>query len=293
MKNLMKKLSILYVVFAGISWGTAGLFIRPLSKYGFNSFQLASARCIVAVIAALIFTILTNKKSLKITPIQLLLFLVSGTTFYAMATLYYMSMQAASISTAAVLLNMAPVIVMVVSLIFLGEQFSLRKGVAMFIALLGCALVTGLIGGMRFDIAGIIYGLLSALCYATYSICVNLAVKKGSSSGTTTLYSFLFAALVSFIFSPPDILVNTITDAGTVGLVLIISFGIVTGFLASFLYSQAMKKLPAGLVSALAAIEPLTQTILSIVVLGEVLTIASTIGICLILASVVTLSFEV
>ena len=46
----MNKLSILYIVLAGVSWGTAGIFVNNLSPYGFSSVQMTSMRNIVAAI---------------------------------------------------------------------------------------------------------------------------------------------------------------------------------------------------------------------------------------------------
>ena len=98
----MKKFPILYVIFAGLSWGSAGLFVHCLSGYDFGSLELALTRCGVSAILALILALITAPKSLKITRKQLWPLLLAGASFYGMASFYYMAIKNSSTSTAAV-----------------------------------------------------------------------------------------------------------------------------------------------------------------------------------------------
>ena len=67
----MKKTPILYVIFAGLAWGSAGLFVHLLSSY-FSSLELALTRASVSAGLAILVALITNPKSLKITFRQLL-----------------------------------------------------------------------------------------------------------------------------------------------------------------------------------------------------------------------------
>jgi drug/metabolite transporter (DMT)-like permease len=236
--------------------------------------------------------LITNPKSLKITLRQLLPLALACVVFFTMASFYYMAIQNSSTSTAAVILNMAPVFVMVFSTVFWGERFTLRKGLAVGAAVIGCALVTGIVGGVVFAPIGILYAFLSCVSYATYSISVRTAAKRGVTAATSNTYIFLIASIVACFVAGPRELVNRAVSVSPWILLALIGFGAVTGFLASFLYTKAMEKLPAGVVASMSAIEPLTLTVTGIVFLHDKITVYSAIGMVMILVSVFVLSLE-
>lgn len=287
----MKKTPILYVIFAGLAWGSAGLFVHLLSSY-FSSLELALTRASVSACLALLVALITNPKSLKITLRQLLPLALAGVVFFTMASFYYMAIQNSSTSTAAVILNMAPIFVMVFSTVFWGERFTLRKGLAVGAAVIGCALVTGIVGGMVFAPIGILYAFLSCASYAAYSISVRTAAKRGVTAATSNTYIFLIASIVACFVAGPRELVSKAGSVSPWILLALIGFGAVTGFLASFLYTKAMEKLPAGVVASMSAIEPLTLTVTGIVFLHDKITVYSAIGMVMILVSVFVLSLE-
>ena len=287
----MKKFPILYVVFAGLSWGSAGLFVHFLAPY-FSSLQLAFVRSGVSAVVALVLALITDPKSLKLTFRQLLPLALGGIAFFSMASFYYMAIANSSTSTAAVILNMAPIFVMIFSTVFWGERFTLRKGLAVLAAVGGCALVTGIVGGMVFAPIGILYGFLSCVSYATYSISVRTAAKCGVKAVTANTYIFLVASIVAAFFANPVALVKSAASVPFYLVIALIGFGFFTGILPSFLYTKAMEKLPAGVVASMSAIEPLTLAVTGIVFLHDVITVYSGIGMVLILGSVFVLSLE-
>ncbi len=287
----MKRFPILYVIFAGLSWGSAGLFVHFLAPH-FSSLQLALTRAAVSAVLALFVALITNPKSLKVTFRQLLPLVLAGVVFFTMASFYYMAIANSSTSTAAVILNMAPIFVMIFSTVFWGEKFTLKKGLAVAAAVIGCALVTGIVGGMVFAPIGILYGFLSCISYAAYSISVRTAAKRGVTAATSNTYIFLIATVVACFVTSPAELVGKASEVSLWLVLALVGFGAVTGFLASFLYTKAMERLPAGVVASMSAIEPLTLTVTGIVFLHDKITLYSAIGMVLILGSVFVLSLE-
>lgn len=288
----MKKYPVIYVILAGLSWGSAGLFIHFLSAFGFESSDFTMARCMVSAVVALILALLFHRKNLRVTARQLVPLVGSGLSFCAMAYFYYMGIKYSSAPTAAMILNLAPIIVMAFSVLFWKERFTLQKGLAVLGALVGCALVIGIADGMIFSPKGIIYSFISCAGYATYSIMVRTASKRQVETTTITVYNFLFASIVSLFLFHPLNLVEKATSVPFHAIIALVGFGAVTGFLASFFHSKGLEKLPAGVVASMASIEPMTITVTSVIFLGEQLTVAAVVGIILILASVTVLSLE-
>lgn len=281
----MKTKAFILIIIAGILWGTSGIFVNYLKPYGFSSIQMTSMRSIISVAVLAIYIAITNRKLFKVKPFDLLLFLLSGLSFFGTASCYYASMQMTSVSTAVILMYTAPVIVMIFSVAFLGEKFTKMKGVSTALMLIGCCLVSGVVGGLKFNALGIFIGAMSGVCYSAYNIITKIAMKRGANPVSTTFYTFLCAAIVSLVSNPIDMISHFESNpAFTVPLAVLL--GIVTCISPYFLYTLAMRDLPAGTASALGIIEPMAATVFSIILLDEKLSVYSIIGIVLILTAV-------
>ena len=289
----MKKTAILYIILAGIGWGTSGIFLKGLVAYGFTPMQTTTVRAIIAALGFALYILLTDRKSFKVSAGELLLFALGGAAIYGTAAFYFSSIEASSASTAVVLMYTAPVIVMVVSVAFLGERFNLAKLVSVALVTVGCALVSGIIGGLKFSVFGIVLGLLAGIAYSSYNLITRIQMMKGMSSTSSTLYGFAFMAVISLIVTSPaktlDVAIKAI-KASPSALVLMLGIGVVTCILPYLFYTLALKHLPAGTASSLAVVEPVAATLFSVFIFGERLDLTSVIGIIMILSAVLILS---
>ncbi len=288
----MKKLSFISVIVAAMLWGTSGLFVHYLSLYGFSALQVTAIRSTVAALSICIYALLTNKHLFKIKPKMLLLLAASGLSFYGAAACYYASMKMTSVSTAAVLMYTAPVMVMVYSVIFLGEKMSKLKGAAVVLMLVGCCLVSGIVGGLTLNPLGTALALLAAVCYAAYTILSKVEMNAGCHPLTATIYSAIFMALCALIVANPVDIVKTGMANPLPVILLGVGLGLCTFVIPSALFNLAMKRIPAGITSALSIIEPMSATVFGILFLDQVPDIFSFIGIAVIMLSVVFLALE-
>lgn len=286
----MKKTNIFLAVLAALAWSTAGLFVTKLTEYGFDSAMIASGRCIFGALSALLFVLVTNRKALKITFAQLGISVLGGIIFFAMATAYFHSINSSSASVAVVLLYTEPAWVMLISALFWGEKFTRKKIIALPLLIIGCGLVSGIVGENQISIPGILYGLLSAIFYTLYSVCSKLSDELRLNPITFTVYSFLAAAISSMIVSSPIEMMHRIEVSPWYVVLLLAGLGILTGSVASFTYTLAMRKLPASLVASVATIEPLMSAVFSVIFLHERLTVSLAIGVVLILGSILLIS---
>lgn len=288
----MKKMGLIYIVLASILWGTSGIFVKFLAPYGITSLQMTFIRGIVASLSMCIFILITNRNLFKTNFKEILLFIGSGASFFLTASCYYQSMQLTSVSTAVVLMYTAPIFVMIYSVSFLGEKLSTMKILSVAGMLVGCALTSGIIGDLKFDAVGIAVGFLSGIAYASYNIFTKIEMKKGINPMKANLYCFLFSVILGLIVSKPAGIMDAIVITPSVVIPLCIGMGIFACILPYFLYTIALREIPAGMASSLGILEPMAATILSVVILGEKLSIYSIVGIVLILGSVFLLSRE-
>ena len=179
----------------------------------------------------------------------------------------------------------APIYVTAFSITFLGEASSKLKLISLGVMLVGCALVSGVVGGLAFDPVGILLGILSGVVYATYNVLTKIALRRGVGAITLSLYGFLFMALTALITARPSRIFENAAKDPTVAVPLVIGLGIFTFVLPYFFYTLSMRDLPAGTASALSVIEPLAATVFSAVLFFEIPSPISAVGIILILAA--------
>lgn len=288
----MKKRAFIYIIAAGILWGTSGIFVKSLSPYGYTSLDLTALRGIISFIFFLTYAAIRERSAFKVTAKQLLYFLGIGLTLFGTAGFYFLSLEATSISTAVVLMYTAPVYVTVFSAIFLGEKFSKPKIAAVVMMFLGCCFVSGIIGGMKFDFLGILFGIIAGLSFASYNILTKICMQKSFSPISANLYGSAFMTAIALVFSNPAQVVTSTKEKPLVLLPALVALGVVTFVLPYLFYALGMKELHAGTASTLSTVEPLSASVFGIVLFNESLTVFSVIGMSLILFAVTLLGLS-
>ena len=287
----MDKFSILLIMLAGTSWGTAGLFSNALYCLGFSPFQVSSGRMLFATVFMLLFVLLRSPKRMKVRPMSAIPYAVCGISLLGTSCTYYWAMSLTSFSTAVVLMYTSPIIVTAFSVIFLGERLTPQKVAGILGALIGCCLVTGIIGNLRFTLFGIFVGLLSGIFYSIYNLAVKIEMNRGDDPVCTTAYCFIISFIASlFVANPAETLAAV--AAKPHALLYMAGMGFFIGAFPYLIYTLAMRKIPAGVASSMSCVEPMVATIVSVLFMHETLTVFSAIGILLILGSVMLLSRE-
>ena len=286
----MKKSALLYIVLAGICWGTSGIFVNLLSPYGFTAVQMTCMRSVVSAVGMGVYLFLRDKSAFRVSLSQLFMFALSGAAVFGTATLYFAAIGHSSVSTAVVLMYTAPVFVMAYSVAFLGEKFNMRKAVAVVLVIGGSVLVSGLIAGARFSLLGTLLGLASGLAYSAYNVVTKIQMLKNCNPLSATFYSFSVMALIALCVCRPVQIVHIAAQRPVYLTLLMIGIGVFTFVLPYLLYTIALRDIPAGTASSLAIIEPMAATVFSVTLFGEKLSLASFIGIVLILGAVFMLS---
>ena len=287
----MKKRAILFIVIAGIMWGTSGLFSHTFSQYGYTALQKTAVRGTVALICMLAFVLLRQRRALRISPRSIPLYAAIGACLFGAAACYYAAMELSSVATAVVLMYTSPIYVLIFSVIFFGEKLTPIKIVGVVGMLIGCCFVSGIFGGFEGSFLGILLGLLAGVTYGGYSILAKIAMRRGGEPMSTTLYGFAGMAILALCTCKPAAIIPNMMQNPALLIPLSVALGVVTYVFPFFLYTIGLRDLPAGTASALGIVEPMAATLFGIFLLNEPITWLSVVGIVLILGCVLLLSF--
>ena len=186
---------------------------------------------------------------------------------------------------AAILLYTAPAIVMVLSYFLFQEKLTKRKLLALVMTFVGCVLVTGILTETgNVTAGGILVGLGAGLGYALYSIFSRYALERGYTSLTITFYTFLIAAIGSFLFADMGKVARVAMNGGG-NLFFCLAFGVLCTVVPYLTYTLGLQYVENGKASIIASIEPVTATLLGAVLFHEKLTIDGVIGVVLVLTA--------
>ncbi len=287
----MKK-GLFLIIIAGVMWGTSCVFVNLFAPYGLSSWQMTATRMGFAFLGMFLYCLLFKREVFRVQAKELFLFFMCGSMMFATAAFYYESMQMTSASTAVVLMYIAPVPIMLLSVLFLGEKFSAKKGVAVALMLVGCALVAGVIGDFKPNALGVVMGLLSAASFTVYNIFNKIAAKRGANPLSASLYTYLFAAICALALCKPWEMPAIIGQNPGFLIPVFILHSMVTCMLPYLLYTVSMRYLSVGVASAMSIIEPLSGALLGFIFYGDPLTVPTVLGIVLVIGSVLLLGLS-
>ncbi len=293
-KNSKTMIGPILIILAGCFWGSMGIFVRRLAEYGFSSMQIVSIRVTLAALIFALVLFIKDRTGFKISPRDIPLFLGLGFGSILLFTVcYFTAITMMTLSAAAILLYTSPVWIMLMSVLFFHEKLNRRKLTALALALAGCVLVSG-ISGEGITLTGLLVGLGSGIGYGLYSILGTIALRRYSSY-TVTTYTFMFAAVGSFIICRPADMFYKFSNAADLGFLMVfcVLTALITAVIPFLAYTLGLERVEASKAGIIATIEPMVATLIGIVVFSEPMTIMSAAGILLILSAVVILnSFE-
>lgn len=288
-------LGTVLVLMAGIFWGTSGIFVRFFSALGLSAMQLTFFKCCVPAVILLLFTLLFRRDILKIKLKDLWVFLCLGLislTFFTWC--YFSTIQATSMSAAAILLYLAPSLVMIMSAIFFKEKVTKNKVIACLMAFAGCFFVSGFLGNaVPIPARAILTGLLSALGYALYSIFGQVALNKGYDPLTLPTYAFLFATIGALFFIHPAEIATAAAQTTPLRFWgMLVLMGCTVSLAPYICYSNGLKRSTPGRASIMASIEPVTATVLGALFFHEWPDAFGYLGIALVIGAIVLLNLN-
>lgn len=265
----------LLLILSMVIFGTLGPFVRNIPV---ASGELALYR---AILAALLIAgyLLISKQKIPVKSIrkEIPVLLFSGMAMGINWILLFEAYKYTTVSVATLSYYFAPVIVTAVCPFVFKEKLTGKQIVCFLMSTLGLVLITG-IGDMSqgdSHFTGILFGLGAAVFYATV-ILLNKFIK-GVEGIHRTFLQFLAAILILI----PYVAVTSGVSLGGMdgkGWICLFIVGLIHTGVTYCMYFSSLKELPGQKAAILSYIDPLVAVVISVLVLGEPLTLWQAVG---------------
>jgi drug/metabolite transporter (DMT)-like permease len=282
----------LLVVLGATFLGTIGIAARFIYQREPDPLTVVTFRALIAFLLLLIYAILVNPNWLRIRKKDFLYFAVYGLISVSLCfLLFFYAIKYTSVATATILLYTYPAFVVVFSRLFLGEEFTRAKILALLLTFLGCILVIQVYdpNAFRPNLRGVIYGLGAGLGAGLYSVFGKKGVTRYSSF-TVVTYAFGFGSFFLMLIRGTRNLVSVSYPPMTWLWIFILAFfSTLVGY--SF-YTRGLRYLEAGRAGIAATWEVVVASVLAFIIFGETLTFPQILGAVLVLGGIVVVSIH-
>ena len=288
---MKKYVSYAFVILGAVCWGFIGVFNRLLASAGADMNNRVFVRNFFSLVLLTLVFAAFRRSVFHVKLRDLPIFMGSGLiSILTLSWVYFNCQMECSLAVAGILLYLAPSTVVLMSAALWKTPITRRKAAALLLALLGCALVSGVVGGeLTGTPRGLLFGVASAFCYATYTIFAHYGLARYDAY-TMIYWTFVFAGLGSLLFLDRTSLAPVLATSrgiwGAVGLVLVATV------LPYLFYTKGLEGVEGGKASIIANVEPVVAALNGVVLFHERLSVWVLLGIVCVLGTVVLLAKE-
>ncbi|MEV3930621.1 EamA family transporter [Streptomyces sp. NPDC049944] len=289
--------SLVYLVVAGIAWGTAGAAASLLFRISdLGPLALSFWRCVGGLV--LLAGALALRPRRPRTPKEprsrrLVRILGTGIGLTVFQSAYFAAVEATGLAVGTVVtLGAGPVLIAVGTRLTMGERLGRGGLLAVAGALTGLAVLV--VGGEPAEVrpAGLMLAVLSAAGYAAITLLTRWLGRDGAAGNSlsTSAWAFGIGAVGLLPMAAAEGLVPHTAEAGQV-LGLMVYVAAVPTALAYALYFAGAAAVRSATVSVIMLLEPVSAAVIAVTVLRERLTAATVVGTLLLLTAVAGLAF--
>ncbi len=273
----------LLVVLSAFFFATTGVMAKLIIAGGISPIRLTQIRTTGVFVALLIFVLITNRESLRVTRKELPNLVLMGIIGIAgVQAFYFFAVTRMPVSITLVIEFTAPIWIALFIRFFRKQIVKPMMWWGIGSALAGLLLVTEIWSGLKLDGIGVLAAFIDALCLAYYFLRLESTVK--TRNGLSLLvYVFGFAALTLAIVQPiwsfPKEIFSTqlsleeLSPGNFISGWQLITILIVFGSIIPYLFiTYGVKRIPASQASVIAMLEPVIAGGVAWLVLSEALT---------------------
>ncbi|MDX3685155.1 DMT family transporter [Streptomyces sp. NBC_01693] len=288
--------SLLYLVVAGLAWGTAGAAASLLFRISdLGPLALSFWRCaggLVLLAGALALRPRRPRAAAEPRRRRLVRVLGTGIGLTVFQSAYFAAVEATGLAVGTVVtLGAGPVLIAVGARLTMGERLGAGGLAAVTGALVGLAVLV--LGGEPAEVrpAGLLLAVLSAAGYAAITLLTRWLGRDGAAgdSLSTSAWAFGIGAVGLLPMAAAEGLVPHTLETGHV-LWLLVYVAAVPTALAYALYFAGAAVVRSATVSVIMLLEPVSAAVIAVTVLRERLTAATVVGTLLLLTAVAGLA---
>ncbi|MFF5715116.1 DMT family transporter [Streptomyces sp. NPDC012756] len=291
--------SLLYLIVAGIAWGTAGAAASLIFRVSdMGPLALSFWRCVGGLVLLLGALALRPRRRVARTDGEsrgrrTARILGTGIGLTVFQSAYFAAVEATGLAVGTVVtLGAGPVLIAIGARLTMGERLG-RGGVAAVAGALAGLFVLVLGGGAaEVRPLGVVLAVVSAAGYAAITLLTRWLGRDGG--GTDALATTTWAFAIGAVGLLPAALAEGLvphTDAPVSVVLLLVYVAAVPTALAYALYFAGAAVVRAATVSVIMLLEPVSAALIAVSLLGERLTAAIVLGTLLLLAAVTGLAF--
>ncbi|HSE92439.1 MAG TPA: EamA family transporter [Methylomirabilota bacterium] len=281
---------LILIALAAVSWGTTGSVTTVLvATANAEPLLIGAARTVVAA-ALLLIGARVVAGGLTVARADRGRCVAAGVGMAVFQVAYFTAVTLSGIAAAAlVAICTAPLMIAALAALFLGERVTGRVAAALFLGVAGTALlVAGPTEGAppaRFA-GGVLLALVAGLAYALYAVLTKASLAR---SAPLPLTAATFAVAAACLVPALAWTERPLTQVA-LGWPWLLYLGAVTTAGAYALYAAGLRMVPAAVAGVVTLLEPLTATLLAVLVFGERLGLTGAIGAALLLSAIALLS---
>lgn len=269
---------IALAILAGCIFGTAALFTRSIS--GVSPIAIAASRLTIGGgIMGVLISVQGATEELKHSASQYLTCLLLGVLSSVHFLLFVLAVQKTFIANALILVNTAPILVLLLAPLLLKEPVTAVALLSVAVTFTGAGCIVG------FDklmvrpehLLGDLYALGSALCYALYVI---LARKLRTRYSSPVIMGWFFGLGALFLWIGGGVAGDPLFfSPSTRSLLFLALLGLLPTGVGHFSYNVSLKYISASKASTIVLLEPVSGTLLAWIFLREIPPLTTWIGI--------------
>lgn len=287
-------LGIILVLIGAIFWGIAATVSQRLFDEGITVGWLVAVRLISSGLLMLIIVLLSKKRHLVFLPwkngkdaISLLIFSYLG--MVAVQYTFMISIDHGNAAVATLMQYQAPIFVILYYILRKVAQLTMRDVIAVTLSLAGTffVLTNGSFSELVVPLPSVVWGLISGVALAFYTIYASLLIRKWGSLVVIGWSMMIGGLSVAFFHPIRDVDTSAWTSSTVIMLIFVVFFGT---FVAFYFFVESLQYLQPSETTLLGTVEPLAAVLTTILWLQIPYGTYQIIGTVLIIGMIVFLS---
>ena len=274
---------VLLILVSAASFGAMPIFARFAYEEGSNPITVLFLRFSIASVFMITLMILRGT-ALPRGRTFIALVLIGGVGYVGQSLSYFTALTLASAGLIAILLYLYPVLVVMLTALFLKESITKLKTLALLLALGGTVFTIGL--DRRGQFLGIVLAITAAIIYSVYTIVGSKVIKKTdafSSSAVIVVSAGVVSCGIVAVHGGE-------WPATMVGWISIISIALISTVVGIVTFLAGLRRIGPATASMLSTFEPVVTVSLAVIALGEAITFSKIVGGMMVLSAVTLLA---